>query len=490
MITLEELVRDRVFDEIIHMLPYPMNIFHPDTFEIIMTNNLAPADIDIPKMSCHRMVENCSAACDLKCKRPLEVVKREKETLVCTYQYQSEQGNHAIEIHSFPLLDAQNKVVAIIQIYIDTTEQVKLENQLKSSVKRFKSLIENVDMAIMYYNLETKKIDFVNKPFREFFHYTEFDLHRLNPLMLHFEKDYHLIENSLMFTGQDGEHLKTLRNVMCKKNLEGFFYADVHSAVVELDEGSYLIRMFSDVTERKEAEEALERLTKNLEQEVFERTKELQIVQDGMQVVLISLAETRDNETGAHIIRTGELMRALAKSLSRNPKYKKYLNLGKIDMLAKTAPLHDIGKIGIPDAILLKTEKLSPNEFEIIKTHTQIGKKAMEKAEKYAVSNEFIKMAKIIAYTHHEKWDGTGYPQGLKGEEIPLSGRLMALVDIYDALTSKRVYKRAYSHEEAKKFIFSESGSHLDPEVVQAFLEVEQEFVAIKNRIKDEEDMY
>ncbi|MGF1729971.1 HD domain-containing phosphohydrolase [Photobacterium kasasachensis] len=206
-------------------------------------------------------------------------------------------------------------------------------------------------------------------------------------------------------------------------------------------------------------------------------------------VGLSALAESRDNETGAHILRTQEYVRALAKRLKYRDAFRDYLTDERIDLLYKSAPLHDIGKVGIPDAILLKPGKLTDEEFETMKTHALIGAESIATAEKQMGSSTFLSLAREIALTHHEKWNGSGYPAGLAGEEIPLSGRLMALADVYDALISKRVYKPAFSHEKAKAIILEGKGTHFDPQVVEAFLECENEFVDIARNYQDEEAM-
>ncbi len=157
-------------------------------------------------------------------------------------------------------------------------------------------------------------------------------------------------------------------------------------------------------------------------------------------------------------------------------------------MLFKSAPLHDIGKVGIPDAILLKPGRLSPEEFEIMKTHTTLGRQAIEHAEQLlGMQVDFLSMSKDIAQSHQEKWDGSGYPQQLAGDAIPLSARLMALADVYDALISRRIYKPAMSHAQAAEIIVAGRGQHFDPDVVDAFLAIQDEFQAIARRFSDAE---
>ncbi|NOU50538.1 two-component system response regulator [Pseudoalteromonas sp. JBTF-M23] len=223
-----------------------------------------------------------------------------------------------------------------------------------------------------------------------------------------------------------------------------------------------------------------------LEAEVQKRTKELSAAQDATIAALASLAETRDQETGNHIKRTQLYVKTLASKLATLPKYKKALSEDVIELFYKSAPLHDIGKVGIPDAILLKGGKLTSEEFEIMKTHARLGYDAIAKAEK-EVSGEvrFLKIAKEIALSHHEKWDGSGYPNGLSAEQIPLSARLMAIADVYDALISKRVYKDAMTHEQAIYILREGRGSHFDPEILGEFLAIEQEFLSIALQYAD-----
>ena len=226
-----------------------------------------------------------------------------------------------------------------------------------------------------------------------------------------------------------------------------------------------------------------------LETEVAKRTHEVQVVQDVTIMAMASLAETRDNETGNHIRRTQNYVRALAKKLQTNPKFSAALDAATIEMLYKSAPLHDIGKVGIPDAILLKPGKLTPEEFEIMKTHTTLGRDAILAAEKLIdAPSTFLQLAREIAYGHQEKWDGSGYPQGLAGETIPVSARLMAIADVYDALISRRVYKAPMPHDRAVAIIREGRDKHFDPVMVDAFLQIAEEFHAIAGRFVDSEE--
>ena len=226
-----------------------------------------------------------------------------------------------------------------------------------------------------------------------------------------------------------------------------------------------------------------------LEAEVTKRTREVVAIQDVTILAMASLAETRDSDTGNHIRRTQFYVKALAQHLSTHPKFSAQLTDTYIQMLFKSAPLHDIGKVGIPDHILLKPGRFEPHEFEVMKTHTTLGRDAIEHAEKQlGMRVDFLSMAKEIALSHQEKWDGSGYPQGLAGEAIPLSARLMAVADVYDALISRRVYKDGMSHDKAVTIIQEGRGTHFDPDIADAFVSLQDEFRAIAARFVDTDE--
>ncbi|NLD98364.1 MAG: two-component system response regulator [Fibrobacter sp.] len=226
-----------------------------------------------------------------------------------------------------------------------------------------------------------------------------------------------------------------------------------------------------------------------LETKVQERTRELDLTQEVTIDTLATLAEYRDPETGGHILRTKSYVIALAEHIKSHPDFKPFLTDEAISLIGRSAPLHDIGKVGTPDCILLKPGKLTAEEFEIMKRHTTIGFNTLYRAEKKLGMKSFLNYAKEVAYTHHEKWDGSGYPRGLKGTDIPISGRLMALADVYDALISKRVYKPPFPHKKALSIIIEGKGSHFDPVLVDTFETIEEQIrlIALKFADYDEE---
>ena len=226
----------------------------------------------------------------------------------------------------------------------------------------------------------------------------------------------------------------------------------------------------------------LENYSHNLEHMVKEKTDTVFDLQNAILRTVAELVECRDDTTGGHIERTQNYLKILVDALQGDDLYKEEVASWNIEFLLQSSQLHDVGKIAIKDSILQKPAKLTPEEFDEMKTHTSFGIKVIEKIQENTSEATFLEYAKILASTHHEKWDGTGYPNGLSGNNIPLQGRLMAIADVYDALISERPYKKPFSHEEAVDIITKGSGSHFDPNLVKIFLEHEGQFreVAMK----------
>lgn len=254
----------------------------------------------------------------------------------------------------------------------------------------------------------------------------------------------------------------------------------------EYDEQEQPIRSYGtlqDITAMKEAEDELERYSKHLEEMVADKVKEISESQMATIFALVKLAESRDDETGAHIERTANFCRLLAQKARTLPQYAHIINDEYIDTIYRASPLHDIGKVGISDLILLKPDKLTPQEFAIMKTHVEIGYQTLKNIDKRFQKNAFVQMGLDITRFHHEKWDGSGYLFELKGEAIPLSARMMALADVYDALRSRRVYKPAFTHEKAVEIIAQGSGTHFDPTLTELFLAANKEFEELFERL-------
>lgn len=239
-----------------------------------------------------------------------------------------------------------------------------------------------------------------------------------------------------------------------------------------------------DITEMKKVEDELEKYSQRLEQLVEEKVREISSSQMATIYALIKLSESRDDDTGAHIERTASFCRLLAEKARSVTEYANAITDIFIETIYKASPLHDIGKVGIPDGILLKPGKLTEDEFTIMKSHVQIGYDTLSKVGQQYDKNDFLKMGMDIALYHHEKWNGSGYNKGLKGGNIPLCARIMALADVYDALRSKRVYKEAFSHEKSIEIISSSKGSHFDPVLVDVFIRHQEEFKSLFESIK------
>lgn len=241
--------------------------------------------------------------------------------------------------------------------------------------------------------------------------------------------------------------------------------------------------------ELKAARDRLRDQNTYLEAEVARRMGENQLIQEVSIHALARLAETRDPETGSHLKRTQSYVNTLARRLRVHPRFRNALDDRTIGLLTRSAPLHDIGKVGIPDHILLKPGKLTAEEWEIMKTHARLGSEAIEHAERDAERPvAFLTLAKEIAHWHHERWDGSGYPDGLAGDAIPVSARLMALADVFDALICRRAYKPPMPFEAARDIILADRGRHFDPDVTDAFRASFDDFVAIALQQRDKND--
>lgn len=241
--------------------------------------------------------------------------------------------------------------------------------------------------------------------------------------------------------------------------------------------------------ELKRAREWLQHQNAFLEREVARRMEENDLTQLVTIRALAHLAETRDSDTGYHIMRTQAYVGLLAGSLRTHLRFADILTDKYVQLLVRSAPLHDIGKVGVPDHILMKPGSLTPAEWEVMKTHARLGADAIELVERDIERPvPFLALAKEIARWHHERWDGTGYPDQLVADAIPISARLMAVADVFDALTTPRPYKPAFSLERAKGLIEAGRGSHFDPDVVGAFIETYAEFVAVAERYRDADD--
>jgi len=253
----------------------------------------------------------------------------------------------------------------------------------------------------------------------------------------------------------------------------------------------YITKPFSPSLLLKRIETHLElaNYNKHLQEMVAVKTKSVLELQSAILKTMAELVECRDDITGGHIERTTYYLSALLDAMQIYDLFKDRISEWDLKLVLQSAQLHDVGKISIKDGVLQKPGKLTPEEFEEIKKHTVFGEKIIEKIKQNTTERIFLEHAGIFAATHHEKWNGSGYPRGLKGEEIPFQGRLMAIADVYDALVSERPYKKPYTHEEAVNIIKEGRGSHFDPDLVDLFLKVSDEFNKIANSFKQENNL-
>jgi putative two-component system response regulator len=305
-----------------------------------------------------------------------------------------------------------------------------------------------------------------------------------------------LILLDIMMPGIDGyEVCKILKNNENTKYIPVIFLTALTDAREEekgLNIGAidYITKPFNPslVKARVKNQLELKLLRDHLEDVVKQRTAQLELTQEITIESMGTLAEYRDPETGGHIKRTKNYIKVLAEKLKTHPKFSSFLTDDTIKRLFQSAPLHDIGKVGIPDHILLKPGKLTDEEFEKMKRHTIFGRDALNRSEEKLGKNSFLHLAIVMAESHQEKWDGSGYPNGWSGEQIPIPGRLMAVADVYDALISKRVYKEAFTHSKAVRIIQEGRGKHFDPDVVDAFMELTENFRNIALKYADFEE--
>jgi PAS domain S-box-containing protein len=364
------------------------------------------------------------------------------------------------------LRDEEEKAIAIVTIAKDISTQKQAEEELRQMARVFKDAAD----PILLEDLEGLVVD-MNKEAEYSYGWSRDDLIG-RPIKTIVPPERYGQADDLLARCKAGERVRNIEGLRWTKDKEIIPVLLTLSLLKNENEQPVRIATIAkDISALKQAEE------------------EIALTQDVTIESMGTLAEYRDPETGGHIKRTRAYVRSLANHLKGHPKFKDVLDDTTIEILYKSACLHDIGKVAIPDSILLKAGKLSKDEFEIMKKHTTYGMEAIAIQEERLGDNSFLHFAREIAETHQEKWDGTGYPEGLKGEEIPVAGRLMALADVYDALISKRVYKPSFPHRKAVEIISEGKGVHFDPDMVEAFLELEDEFrkIALEYADFDEE---
>jgi len=350
----------------------------------------------------------------------------------------------------------------------------KAEEDLKVSEEKYRTILESIEEG--YYEIDLSgNITFFNDSTCKMIGYSRGELLQMN------HRDFTTLETTRHADWAFETVLATGKSLTLTES--EVIHKDGSTRILELSVSLRLDREDKPIGYRGVIRDVTERL--KAEREKMRLAVQLQEARSATILGLSKLAEYRDEGTGKHLERIREYSRLIAEKIALLPQYEAYVSEKYIEDIFGSSILHDIGKVGIPDAILLKPGELTNEEFEVIKTHTILGGNALNAIDAQTAGESFLTLGKEIAYCHHEKWDGSGYPKGLKQEEIPLSARIVALADVYDALTSKRNYKEAYSHARTRDMIISLKETHFDPDVVDAFLAAEEQFDRIRHEMQE-----
>ena len=357
-------------------------------------------------------------------------------------------------------------------------ERKKAESALKASEEKYRTILESIEEG--YYEVDFEGyFVFANDALSKILSVSKIDLRFINFWDFMDEENAERVYTTFLQCRRTGKPVKAFD---CEFNINAATsYIEASVSLLRNSRGLPIgyRGVLRDRTEKKK-----------MELDLIESYRKIQEARAATILGLAKLAEYRDEGTGTHLERIRDYARILAVELSKNPKFSDTIDQQYIEDIYQSSILHDIGKVGTPDALLLKPAELTDEEFNVIKRHTVMGGNALKAIESQIEGKSFLAMGREIAFNHHEKWDGSGYPRGLKGEAIPLSARIIALVDVYDALTTKRFYKEAYSHEKAKNMIILLRSKHFDPQVVDAFLAIEQKFNRMrKQKLKLEATM-
>ena len=349
-------------------------------------------------------------------------------------------------------------------------QRKRAEQALKESEEKYRTILESMEEG--YYEVDLDgRFRFMNDSTTRILGRSRVELLQMNIRQLLAEGSGDALPEAFAECRRSGRPVKTCDcNFRRGENLL-HIEASVSPAENKAREMVGFRGMLRDRTEKK-----------RLEMDLLESYRKLQHARSATILGLAKLAEYRDEGTGTHLERIREYAKLLAEEMAKAPRYRNYIDQRYIEDIYQSAILHDIGKVGVPDAVLLKSGELTGGEFDVIKCHTLFGGDAITAIQTQIEGRSFLNIGREIAYNHHEKWDGSGYPRGLRGHDIPLAARIVAVADVYDALTTKRFYKDAFSHNKARQIILNLKGSHFDPEVVDAFLALEGEF----DRIREE----
>ena len=362
-------------------------------------------------------------------------------------------------------------------VQFNINERKKALEALKESEEKYRTILESIEEGYYEVDFEGYFI-FVNDSLSKILGVPKIDLKFMNFWDFMDEENATRIYDTFLECRRTGEPAKAFD---CEFNIDGIIrYIEASASLLRDSKGlpTGYRGVLRDRTEKKK-----------MEMDLLESYRKVQEARTATILGLAKLAEYRDEGTGTHLERIREYARILTVQLAKSPKYRGLIDQQYIDDIYQSSILHDIGKVGTPDRLLLKPGELTEEEFEIIKRHTLMGGNALKAIESQIEGKSFLAMGKEIAYNHHEKWDGSGYPRGLKGEAIPLSARIIAVADVYDALTTKRFYKEAYSHTKARDMILQLKGQHFDPEIVNAFTAVAEKFNHVrKEKLREEAD--
>jgi PAS domain S-box-containing protein len=362
---------------------------------------------------------------------------------------------------------------------------------LVKSEERYRAIVENAADPIFMTDPEGR-VTWVNRATCSMLGFLRQELLGMNLNRIvkkgHMHKMFTALRDAL-----DGREVKPFQLEIMTKSGEERTVEFACMGVRENGRGTAMEATLRDITDRVVIDKLKKNYMKSLEEAVVERTTEIKETQRAAILAIANLAESIDDDTGGHLQRIRHYCKILADELRAESKYKDSITEEYGEMIFDLSPLHDLGKVGIRDYILQKPDKLTSDEFEKMKDHAEIGARALRMAGEMIHRESIFSIGEMIARFHHEKWDGSGYPaveingetRPLRGEEIPLCARIVALADVYDALTSKRPYKMPFPHEKARDMIVGQAGKHFDPEVVQAFVRREQEFVGIRNQFPD-----
>ena len=371
---------------------------------------------------------------------------------------------------SWVIRDEQGVVTGYTTHLKDVTHVKNLEARLKISERNYIVLFDTILSSIIIVDPDGKILN-CNYYAERLYGYTRLEIvgRNFTEVFRAQSASSSISEVIALVDRNKGHHVETDVPRRCRDGSIKFTYASYSVLTGTSGETIAYSIMERDLTDRVRLEKKL--------QESFQQIKE---TQSGAILGFARLTEYRDKDTGKHLERIREYTRVLATGISRHPRYSDYVTADYIEDLCLSSVLHDVGKVAIEDAVLRKPGKLSPEEFLKVKEHARLGGEALKAVDQEIKRESFLTIGKEVAFSHHERWDGAGYPSGLAGERIPLSARIVALADVYDALTSRRTYKEALSHDEAVKIIVSERGTHFDPDIVDVFTENSETFRRIQ----------